>query len=175
LHLGTGPDALSWLEGALEGSPVGLAVGHPGVLRKLREGAKASVYGIHLRRAEREARRLLAAVVGDQKPPEGGIEAEEVLAWYEELLELVWAPVVERVKEEFGEEYDALRKALGYLESIPVLLGGVWELYEEPGRFGLTLSEEDRAGLWSFMSRAVPLVEKLRKRREKIEQVKGAA
>jgi len=187
---------LSELEDSLEGSPVALAVGHPGVLRKLRDGAKESVHEIHLvpeiwakerpktrgiflpvhlRKAEREARRLLGALVGKGRPPEERIESEEVLAWYGELLELDWAPVVGKVKEELGEGYDTLKKALGYLESMPVLLGGIWELYEEPGGFGLTLSEEDRAGLWSFISGVIPLVEKLRKRREKIGQTMGAA
>jgi len=166
--------SLSELEAVLEDSPVGMALAHPGVLRALYEGTgdwserawenRGIFLPVHLRKVKREARWELSitvrSVLWKERAPEGEIDSgsEELRTWYEELLRLDWAQMG-------GVEW-----SLGFLESVALVWEGIWELSESPGYFDLSLSEEDRAELWSFMDRAFPLVEKLGELRKRIEQ-----
>jgi len=199
LHLGARPNAplnpvldeegrevplsrltLSELEEVLEGSPVGITLEHPGVLRTLYEGTgdwseraweeRGIFLPVHLRKAERKIRRELTIatrrVLGKKEAPRGEIDSgsEELQAWYEELLKLDWTQIK-----------GSLWEILGLLESVALLWEGVWKLSERTESFGLDLSKEDRAELWSFMDRAFPLVEKLKRLKERIAEAKEMA
>jgi len=197
LHLGARPNAplnpvldeegrevplsrltLSELEEVLEGSPVGMALEHPGVLRALYEGTgdwseraweeRAIFLPVHLRKAEGKIRWELTIaarrVLGERKAPQGEVGSGELEAWYEELLRIDWTQVE-----------GSLWGVLGLLESVSLVWRGIWELFERPGSFGLDLSEEDRAELWAFMDRAFPLVERLERLRRRIEEAEKVA
>jgi len=197
LHLGARPNAplrpvldeegeevplsemgLSKLEAILEDSPVGLAVGYPGVLRVLYEGTgdwseraweeRAIFLPVHLRKAEGKIRWELTIAtrkaLGERKAPQGEVGSGELEAWYEELLGIDWTQVE-----------GSLWGVLGLLESVSLVWRGIWELFECPGSFGLNLSEEDRAELWAFMGRAFPLVERLENLRRQIEEAEKVA